>query len=85
MKLISVILVVVFYQIGICQDTGISMPKSQKKLFRRAMSASESGDIMLAHTYFQELERKGFSNQDQRFEYYKLLYLFLHLYIVIFC
>jgi outer membrane protein OmpA-like peptidoglycan-associated protein len=74
MKLISVIFVVVFCQIGICQDTGISMPKSQKKLFRRAMSASESGDIMLAHTYFQELERKGFSNQDQRFEYYKLLY-----------
>ena len=74
MKLIFLLLFIGFCQIGHSQDTEISMPKSQKKLYKRAMSASESGDIMLAHKYFQELERKGFSNQDQRFEYYKLLY-----------
>lgn len=55
------------------QDIELRMPKNTGKLYKEALSALEMSDFFLAHKYFEELEKRGFQNSDQRFQYAVLL------------
>jgi OmpA-OmpF porin, OOP family len=57
-----------------CQNTELKMPKSKSKIYKNALRALELKDYFLAETYFNALSENGFENQDQEFEYAKLLY-----------
>lgn len=54
--------------------TEVKMPSSKSKIFKHALKAMELNDYFLAKKYFDALIIGGLENNQQKYEYAKLLY-----------
>jgi OOP family OmpA-OmpF porin len=56
------------------QQVDVKIPSSKSKIFKLALKAIDLSDYFLAKRYFDALIEKGLENDNQKFEYAKLLY-----------